>query len=186
MHTPSTLTREISPPPITRGPTADTGTIDEQRKIEGAKRPRYAKSRPAAIEAGEVEIRDHLTYFVEHLRRFQRAVKGPRISFPAWEQLYARNQQDRGSHFVVHQHDHPISGVHYDLRLQFSDTSCISFAIPYGLPGNPNSLRPNRLAIETRVHNFWVGQDTRETVQGLLLSSYAPYYCTNLCSWHAV
>jgi hypothetical protein len=45
--------------------------------------------------------------------------------------------------------------VHYDLRLQFSETSTISFAIPYGLPGNPNSLRPNRMAIETRVHNLW-------------------------------
>ena len=48
-------------------------------------------------------------------------------------------------------------GVHYDLRLQFSESSSISFAIPYGLPGNPNSLRPNRMAIETRVHNLWVG-----------------------------
>lgn len=45
--------------------------------------------------------------------------------------------------------------MHYDLRLQFSETSTISFAIPYGLPGNPNSLRPNRMAIETRVHNLW-------------------------------
>jgi len=45
--------------------------------------------------------------------------------------------------------------VHYDLRLQFSKTSTISFAIPYGLPGDPNSLRPNRMAIETRVHNLW-------------------------------
>ena len=47
--------------------------------------------------------------------------------------------------------------MHYDLRLQFSESSTISFAIPYGLPGNANSLRPNRLAIETRVHNLWVG-----------------------------
>lgn len=45
--------------------------------------------------------------------------------------------------------------MHYDLRLQFSQTSTISFAIPYGLPGNPNSIRPNRMAIETRVHNLW-------------------------------
>ena len=45
--------------------------------------------------------------------------------------------------------------MHYDLRLQFSQTSTISFAIPYGLPGNPNSIRPNRIAIETRVHNLW-------------------------------
>lgn len=45
--------------------------------------------------------------------------------------------------------------MHYDLRLQFSQTSTISFAVPYGLPGNPNSVRPNRMAIETRVHNLW-------------------------------
>lgn len=45
--------------------------------------------------------------------------------------------------------------MHYDLRLQFSQTSTISFAIPYGLPGNPKSFRPNRMAIETRVHNLW-------------------------------
>lgn len=45
--------------------------------------------------------------------------------------------------------------MHYDLRLQFSQTSTVSFAIPYGLPGNPNSVRPNRMAIETRVHNLW-------------------------------
>jgi hypothetical protein len=43
-----------------------------------------------------------------------------------------------------------------DLRLQFSQTSTISFAIPYGLPGNANSRRQGRMAIETRVHNLWV------------------------------
>lgn len=45
--------------------------------------------------------------------------------------------------------------MHYDLRLQFSQSSTISFAVPFGLPGNPNSVRPNRMAIETRVHNLW-------------------------------
>lgn len=45
--------------------------------------------------------------------------------------------------------------MHYDLRLQFSESSTLSFAIPYGLPGNYNSKRPNRMAIETRVHNLW-------------------------------
>jgi hypothetical protein len=43
-----------------------------------------------------------------------------------------------------------------DLRLQFSETSAISFAIPYGVPGNPNSKRQVRMGIETRVHNLWV------------------------------
>jgi hypothetical protein len=45
--------------------------------------------------------------------------------------------------------------VHYDLRLQFSKTSSISFALPKGLPGDPNSKSTGRLAIETRVHNYW-------------------------------
>ena len=49
-----------------------------------------------------------------------------------------------------------VIGVHYDLRLQISESSSISFAIMYGLPGNPNSRRLNRNATETRVHNLWV------------------------------
>lgn len=43
-----------------------------------------------------------------------------------------------------------------DLRLQFSHSSSLSFALPYGLPGNPQSKRPTRLAVETRVHCLWV------------------------------
>jgi len=57
---------------------------------------------------------------------------------------------------VVHQHDHPVAGPHYDLRLQFSESSSLSWAIMYGLPGNPNSRRINRNATETRVHCVWV------------------------------
>jgi len=52
---------------------------------------------------------------------------------------------------------HPVAGVHYDLRLQISQTSSVSWACMYGLPGNPNSRRLNRNATETRVHNVWVG-----------------------------
>jgi hypothetical protein len=43
-----------------------------------------------------------------------------------------------------------------DLRLQFSSSSSISFAVPKGLPGDPNSRQRGRMAIETRVHNLWV------------------------------
>jgi hypothetical protein len=32
----------------------------------------------------------------------------------------------------------------------------MSFAVPKGLPGNPNSKSKGRMAIETRVHNLWV------------------------------
>lgn len=31
----------------------------------------------------------------------------------------------------------------------------MSFAVPKGLPGNPNSRSTGRMAIETRVHNYW-------------------------------
>ncbi|TKA62738.1 hypothetical protein B0A55_09041 [Friedmanniomyces simplex] len=48
-----------------------------------------------------------------------------------------------------------LLSINTTIPSQFSETSTISFAIPYGLPGNPNSLRPNRMAIETRVHNLW-------------------------------
>lgn len=57
---------------------------------------------------------------------------------------------------MVHQHDHPVSGPHYDLRLQFSETSSVSWSVMYGLPGDPNSRRLNRNATETRVHSYWV------------------------------
>ncbi|KZZ92076.1 ABC1 domain containing protein [Moelleriella libera RCEF 2490] len=60
-----------------------------------------------------------------------------------------------GAHFVIHQHDHPIAGPHYDLRLQINPTSSASWAIMYGPPGDPNSARLNRNATETRIHCLW-------------------------------
>lgn len=111
----------------------------------------------ASIEAGEIHIQDHLSYFSNHLARAMRPeIPGPRLSIVDFVDLYKRNCHPHGRHFVVHQHDHPIAGVHYDLRLQISETSSISFAIMYGLPGNPNSRRWNRNATETRVHCLWV------------------------------
>ena len=111
----------------------------------------------AAIEAGEAYIEDHLRYFSHHLERALRPVFAgdSSLSIADFMSLYARNQHAHGKHFVIHQHNHPIAGVHYDLRLQFSATSTVSFAIPYGVPGNPNSRRQGRMAIETRVHNLW-------------------------------
>lgn len=112
---------------------------------------------PASIEAGETQIQDHLSYFSNHLARAVRPNNtGPRLSIPDFVNLYQRNCHPHGRHFVVHQHDHPVAGVHYDLRLQISETSSISFAIMYGLPGNQNSRRLNRNATETRVHCLWV------------------------------
>lgn len=120
--------------------------------------------RSAAVEAGEGAIRDHLRYFTTQLTSRIRPMPsnpaGPpetRLSIQDFVDLYQRNQNPGGHHFVIHQHDHPVAGTHYDIRLQFSETSSISFACMYGLPGNPNSMRLNRNATETRVHNVWVG-----------------------------
>ncbi|KIX00445.1 uncharacterized protein Z518_10584 [Rhinocladiella mackenziei CBS 650.93] len=111
----------------------------------------------AAVEAGVLEIQDHVSFFSSKLLSATRPeVAGhPRLSHQDWIDLYQRNLHDRGHHFVVHQHDHPVAGIHYDLRLQCNATSSISFAIMYGLPGDPNSRRLNRNATETRVHNLW-------------------------------
>ncbi|KAI1491761.1 hypothetical protein F5X96DRAFT_692928 [Biscogniauxia mediterranea] len=85
----------------------------------------------------------------------------PRLAVERWRALYERSWGSaRGAHFVVHQHDHPVAGLHYDLRLQINATSSASWAVTYGLPGgdpnpNPNNNgapRQNRNAIETRVH----------------------------------
>lgn len=141
---PDSLNRSVSPPPRAR-PKATT------------KRPAPNKSVAAAVEAGELEVEDHVSFFSTKLlnARLPEPLSQPRLAHQAWLDLYQRNLNDRGHHFVIHQHDHPIAGTHYDLRLQCNASSSISFAIMYGLPGDPNSVRPNRNATETRVHNLW-------------------------------
>ncbi|KAF2271648.1 uncharacterized protein EI97DRAFT_504796 [Westerdykella ornata] len=111
----------------------------------------------AAVEAGQAKIEDHLAYFTKHLTLACRPTPPsvPRLPVPSFASLYAENQHAHGHHFVIHQHNHPQAGVHYDLRLQFSATSSVSFAIPKGLPGDANSRSKGRMAIETRVHNYW-------------------------------
>ncbi|KAK3060916.1 hypothetical protein LTS18_007431 [Coniosporium uncinatum] len=151
MTTPSTLCRSISPPPTTRKSLAKaSGELFNKDGINNA-------PSVAAVEAGKAHIEDHLSYFTTHLKASTRPVvtDQPCLSIANFAGLYQCNQHAHGHHFVVHQHNHPVAGCHYDLRLQISLTSSVSFAIPYGLPGNPNSLRPNRMAIETRVHNLW-------------------------------
>lgn len=114
----------------------------------------------SAVEAGKAKIEDHLDYFSELLRKttlspFPQDM--PRLSIEAYRRLYKENSGNpRGAHFIVHQHDHPIAGTHYDLRLQINETSSASWAIMYGLPGDPNSQRLNRNATETRIHCLWV------------------------------
>ncbi|KAE8414130.1 DNA polymerase ligase-domain-containing protein [Aspergillus pseudocaelatus] len=133
-----------------------------KRSTAKARHSSNASSEPkrhdlAAIEAGQVEVTDHLSIFSSRLSQAARPAvsQSPRLQIPDWVSLYQRNQSPEGRHFVIHQHDHPIAGPHYDLRLQFSDSSSVSWSIMYGLPGNPNSRRLNRNATETRVHCLW-------------------------------
>jgi hypothetical protein len=111
----------------------------------------------AAVEAGRVDVEDHVSFFSEKLLAARRLSElgRPQLDHTQWLNLYQCNLTDEGHHFVVHQHDHPVAGTHYDLRLQINATSSISFAIMYGLPGDPNSKRLNRNATETRVHCLW-------------------------------
>ncbi|EMC98795.1 hypothetical protein BAUCODRAFT_129101 [Baudoinia panamericana UAMH 10762] len=163
MAQPDSLIRDISPP-ATRRSSVQTQRLTPSVEHQGTRRIRSGckdvddgelEPTLAAVEAGKAEVREHLEYFARHLSAVKRASPQPTISITEFRNLYKRNHNAHGHHFVIHQHDHPISGVHYDLRLQFSETSSVSWAIPYGLPGNANSVRPNRMAIETRVHNLW-------------------------------
>lgn len=136
------LVRTVSPPPKQR-----------RRQVE-----ENSTSIAAAVEAGEKIVQDEVAFYSSHLLHAVQPQRPnePRITHLEWVDLYKRNAgNSQGCHFVVHQHDHPIAGTHYDLRLQCNSTSSISFAIMYGLPGDPNSRRLNRNATETRVHCLW-------------------------------
>ncbi|KAI0106699.1 DNA polymerase ligase-domain-containing protein, partial [Daldinia grandis] len=112
-----------------------------------------------AVETGKANIEDYLGYFSGVLTKAALSPfpsDAPRSSIGAYQKLYEQNSSNpRGAHFIVHQHDHPIAGTHYDLRLQINETSSASWAIMYGLPGDPNSQRLNRNATETRIHCLW-------------------------------
>lgn len=119
------------------------------------------QTQTALIESGKIQVADPVSIFTARLQACTRTpnqsqTPTPQLSISAWTTLYQRNQHPHGNHFVVHQHDHPVAGPHYDLRLQFSESSSVSWSIMYGLPGDPNSRKLNRNAVETRVHCFWV------------------------------
>lgn len=120
-------------------------------------RPRPEPS-TAAIEAGEEAVTDHLSHFASVLAaRVISSAPPPRLPIANYAALYRSNEGSaHGAHFVIHQHDHPVAGTHYDLRLQINEVSSASWAIMYGMPGDPNSVRLNRNATETRVHCLWV------------------------------
>ncbi|KAJ5579885.1 uncharacterized protein N7459_005870 [Penicillium hispanicum] len=112
----------------------------------------------SAIESGKIEVTDHLGIISKKLDQYSRPIASqlsPRLPIDAYTNLYRRNKHPEGRHFVIHQHDHPLAGPHYDLRLQFSETSSVSWSVMYGMPGDPNSKRLNRNATETRVHCLW-------------------------------
>lgn len=138
----SSLKTSVSPPPKRK-----SVSHQESREL-------------ASIEAGEVEVTDHLGIFSTKLSQYTRpssiSQSTPRLAINDYIDLYRRNSHPTGRHFVIHQHDHPIAGPHYDLRLQFSETSSVSWSIMYGLPGDPNSEKLNRNATETRIHCLWV------------------------------
>jgi hypothetical protein len=155
MDLPSSLCRDISPP-----------RASKRRKIsEASYQPSQTEGSYdagddptlATVKAGKAKIEDHLTYFKHRLTSASRYTPKdvPRLSIDDFATLYKSNRHQNGHHFVIHQHNHPRAGVHYDLRLQFSASSSVSWALPKGLPGNPNSRQLGRMAIETRVHNLW-------------------------------
>ncbi|CAO2657537.1 Nn.00g036630.m01.CDS01 [Neocucurbitaria sp. VM-36] len=159
MDLPSSLARDISPPrPLKRRRTPGRTTpLDATTTYDYPKPTPSTEPTLAAVEAGKAKVDDHLTYFKDHLAKASRktASETPRLSISNFSTLYQNNYHENGNHFVIHQHNHPRAGVHYDLRLQFSESSSMSFAVPKGLPGDPNSRSIGRMAIETRVHNYW-------------------------------
>ncbi|KAL4869470.1 DNA polymerase ligase-domain-containing protein [Aspergillus spectabilis] len=139
----STLAKPISPPPIRPSPIPVSVSTP-------ARTPSLS-----ALEAGTESLPagDHLDRISTHLAKS--ISPDSLLPIDTWKSLYTSNCHSKGHHFVIHQHDHPIAGPHYDLRLQFSESSSLSWSIMYGLPGDPNSRRLSRNATETRVHCFW-------------------------------
>ena len=154
---PASLRVSISPPP-SRSRKHQATQSRLRTNANGQEEDGSSVPTLADIEAGKARITDHLSHFSTKLSQHVTNSSTPRLSIPTFINLYQRNCHPHGHHFVVHQHDHPVAGPHYDLRLQISDTSSVSWAVMYGLPGNPNSRRLNRNATETRVHCLWVGK----------------------------
>lgn len=164
----SSLTAPVSPPRMKKSsPNKNNHALSTPRT------DRTTSLSLAAVEAGQVKVDDPLRLFSARLgpvtRPLSLTTEANRLSIDDWSSLYLRNQHEHGCHFVVHQHDHPIAGPHYDLRLQFSATSSLSWAIMYGLPGDPNSRRINRNATETRVHCLWVSTEALDNWNMLTL-----------------
>ena len=91
-HAPTSLKREVSPPPTNR----TKAVVPKQ------------KSATAAVEAGEVKVEDHVAFFSQKLSaaRLPEVPGRPQLEHAAWLDLYQRNDLNPGGHsYVVHQHD---------------------------------------------------------------------------------
>ena len=125
-HPPTSLLEApISPPPFSnpaKRQRRTTGIInkvvpetDRKQVVPSNPTFEFVDPKPAAIEAGQIQIDNHLEYFSSRLARCVRPPP-PRcaarslLSIERFEELYRRNQHARGNHFVVHQHDHPVAG----------------------------------------------------------------------------
>lgn len=143
------------PPPEKRQTVAPHLSSTKKLQTAPGRRQSRTAPEPAATNAGKAEVSDYALAVSEKLSKGIRSEHStPRISLSDWVGLYSRNEHPEGRHFVVHQHDHPLSGPHYDLRLQFSQTSSVCWSIMYGFPGDPNSIKINRNSTETRIHSL--------------------------------
>ncbi|KAG5950184.1 hypothetical protein E4U53_005408 [Claviceps sorghi] len=143
--------------PPTSNPSQTTSDSDSGSSRFSPQKHPHDQPSTSAIEAGKVQIANHLSYFSSLLaRKALDSSLAPLLPIASYVSLYQSHAHNpRGSHFVIHQHDHPVAGTHYDLRLQINPTSSASWAVMYGLPGDPNSSRLNRNATETRIHSLW-------------------------------
>ncbi|RYP79311.1 hypothetical protein DL770_006716 [Monosporascus sp. CRB-9-2] len=123
------------PAPATRASSEATSSSssDDQQGAADSRAEEEESPSAAAVEAGEGHVDDHLGYFSRILTKatlssFPSDI--PHLSVERYQKLYTANfGSPRGAHFVVHQHDHPVAGTHYDLRLQINETSSASWAI---------------------------------------------------------
>ncbi|KAJ0303562.1 hypothetical protein COL516b_006567 [Colletotrichum fioriniae] len=108
---------------------------DHNPETEPKIKPETTTNLSAALESGAVTQPDPAAHFFTHLAQHTLnpyPAHTPHLSANVGggggglRSLFLSHVgSKRGAHFVVHQHDHPIAGVHYDLRLQVNATSSI-------------------------------------------------------------